>query len=106
MTSSIKIRATLNDGVTTVKALMVHPMETGLRRDSETDELIPAHFIEEVTAEYEGKVVFKAYISGGISKNPFLSFKIKNGNVGKIIKINWKDNNGEIGLGEAIIKGK
>ena len=81
-------------------------METGLRRDSETDELIPAHFIEEVTAEYEGKIVFKAYISGGISKNPFLSFKIKNGNVGKIIKINWKDNNGEIGLGEAIIKGK
>ena len=49
--SSIKIRAKTKDDVTTVKALMSHPMETGLRKDKKTGEKIPAHFLQEVTAE-------------------------------------------------------
>jgi hypothetical protein len=46
---SIKLRAKEKGGVTTVKALMTHPMETGLRKDSKTGKLIPAHYIRETS---------------------------------------------------------
>ena len=47
MSSRIKIRAQQADGITEVKALMRHPMETGMRKD-QAGESIPAHFITEV----------------------------------------------------------
>ena len=50
--ASIKARAKLSDGVTTVKALIKHPMETGLRKDKKTGKMIPAHFIQEVVCEH------------------------------------------------------
>ena len=52
MTKKVKIRASLKDGVTTVKALMTHPMETGARKDKETGELVPAEFIQEVVVTH------------------------------------------------------
>ena len=50
MANSIKIRAKLKGDTTQVKCLMTHPMETGLRKDSKTGKMIPAHFISEVMA--------------------------------------------------------
>lgn len=92
--SSIKIRAKAKDDVTTVKALMTHPMETGLRKDKKTGETIPAHFIQEVTAEWNGKPVMTASWGGAVSKNPYLSFKFKGGAKDDEIKLSWKDNQG------------
>jgi sulfur-oxidizing protein SoxZ len=92
--SSIKIRAKSKDDVTTVKALMSHPMETGLRKDKKTGETIPAHFIQEVTAEWNGKTVMTASWGGAVSKNPYLSFKFKGGAKDDEIKLSWKDNQG------------
>jgi sulfur-oxidizing protein SoxZ len=102
--STIKIRAKASGGVTTVKTLMSHPMETGLRKDSKTGEMIPAHFISEVTAEHNGNVVMSANWSGAISKNPYLSFKFKGGAAGDKVKISWVDNMGESDSLEAPIK--
>ena len=93
--SSIKIRAKASGGVTTVKALMSHEMETGLCKDKTTGELIPAHFIQEVVAELNGKPVMTANWGGAVSKNPYLSFKIKGGAAGDEIKLSWTDNKGE-----------
>jgi len=45
---SIRIRAKLKKGATTVKALMSHPMETGNRKNKKTGKKIPAHYIQEV----------------------------------------------------------
>jgi len=42
---SIKVRAKEKKGVVTVKALMNHPMETGLRKNKKTGKMFPAHFI-------------------------------------------------------------
>lgn len=92
--SSIKIRAKAKGGVTTVKCLMTHPMETGLRKDKKTGEKIPAHFIQEVAADWNGKTVMTAEWGGAISKNPYLSFKFKGGAKGDEVKITWKDNQG------------
>lgn len=92
---SIKIRAKIKGDTTTVKCLMTHPMETGLRKDKKTGKLIPAHFISEVMAETGGKNVMTANWSGGISKNPYLSFAFNGGKKGDDITITWKDNTGD-----------
>lgn len=94
MAKSIKIRAKIKGDETTVKCLMTHPMETGLRKDKKTGKAIPAHFINEVTAEAGGKNVMTAYWSGGISKNPYLSFKFTGAAKGDDVKISWTDNQG------------
>jgi sulfur-oxidizing protein SoxZ len=104
MASNIKIRAKGSNGVTTVKALMSHEMETGLRKDKKTGEPIPAHFIQEVTAKWKDEVVMTAMWSGGVSKNPYLSFKFNGGEVGDPIEITWVDNKGETETGTADIK--
>jgi sulfur-oxidizing protein SoxZ len=101
--ASIKIRAKSKDGVTTVKTLMSHPMETGLRKD-ESGKLIPAHHITEVTAEYSGNIVMSANWGGAISNNPYLSFKFKGGASGEKVKITWIDNKGEGDSQEVAIK--
>jgi len=106
MEKKVKIRASLKDGVTTVKALMTHPMETGARKDKDTGELVPAEFIQEVVVMHNDKVVLNANWGTGISKNPYLSFKIKGGADGDTIKLEWKDNLGATGSGETQIKQK
>jgi len=99
---SIKIRAKLKKDVITVKALMTHPMETGSRKGKD-GKLIPAHFIQEVTCEAGGKKLLTAFWSGGVSKNPYLSFKFKGGNKGDMLKLSWLDNLGESSSAEAKI---
>lgn len=93
--SEIKIRAKLKDGETEVKCLMNHPMETGLRKDEKTGEIVPAHFIQEVVCKAKDQVVMTANWSGGVSKNPYLAFKFTGGEVGDPIEITWTDNKGE-----------
>ena len=92
--ASIKIRAKVDGDVTTVKALISHSMETGLRKDKKTGELVPAHFIQEVTCEHNGTNVMTALWGGAVSKNPYLSFKFKGGKAGDKLKLSWVDNKG------------
>jgi sulfur-oxidizing protein SoxZ len=92
--SSIKIRAKNKNAITTVKALINHPMETGMRKNKKTGKLIPAHYIQELNFEHNGKIVLDAHWGTAISKNPYLSFRFKDGNKGDEIKLSWKDNKG------------
>jgi sulfur-oxidizing protein SoxZ len=91
---SIKVRAKAKKGVVTVKALISHKMETGLRKDKKTGKVIPAHFIEAVDCEHNGAAVVNAEWGVAISKNPYISFKLA-GASGDTIKLSWKDNKGE-----------
>ena len=102
--SSIKMRAKSKDGVTTVKALISHPMETGLRKDKKTGKKIPAHFIQEVVCEHKGNNVLTANWSGSISKNPYLSFRFSGAAAGDTVKLSWVDNKGGKDSAEATIK--
>ena len=61
MGNPMKIRAASKDGVTEVKVLMNHEMETGFRKDS-SGNLVPAWFIAEVTAKLNGNPVLQGYI--------------------------------------------
>ena len=102
--ASIKVRAKLSGSTTTVKALMSHPMETGLRKDKKTGKPIPAHFIQEVTAEHKGNTVLTALWGPAISKNPYLSFKFNGAAAGDALKISWVDNQGKSDSIETKIK--
>jgi sulfur-oxidizing protein SoxZ len=93
--STIRVRAQIADGVTTVRALMSHPMETGQRKDSKTGQLVPAHFIKEVTAEVNGKRVMTANWGPAISRNPYLSFQFKGAKAGDTLNMAWTDNQGK-----------
>lgn len=101
--SSIKIRAKAKNGVVTVKALISHKMETGLRKDKKTGKVIPAHFIEEVNCEHNGSPALMAEWGVAISKNPYLSFKLA-GASGDKVKLSWKDNTGKTDTLETKVK--
>lgn len=101
---SIRIRAKMKGDVTEVKALMSHPMETGLRKDKKTGEKIPAHFIQEVKCEHNGNAMMVANWGVAVSKNPYLSFKFKGGAAGDAVKVSWQDNQGKTASADAKIK--
>ena len=103
MAEPMRIRATMAGDVADVKVLMNHPMETGLRKDSKTGQMIPAHYITEVTATVNGTKVLDASLSGGISKNPYLGFKVKGPKAGDKVVVTWADNKGDKNSAEATI---
>lgn len=95
MADSIRIRAEAKGGETTVKALITHPMETGLRKDKKTGEKIPAHYIQEVACTHNGASVMTAHWGPAVSKNPYVSFVLANAKAGDKIEMSWTDNKGE-----------
>lgn len=103
MANKMKIRAWIENNKTTVKAIIFHPMETGLRKDKKTGKPIPAHFITEVSCEHNGKSILKCNWGPGVSKNPFFSFRFVGAKAGDKLKISWVDNKGQSGSSEAQI---
>ena len=102
MGDPMRIRAVAKGGDVVVKVLMSHEMETGQRKDS-AGKPIPAHFIQHVSATWQGKVVLSAQWGTAISKNPFLEFSFKGGKKGDKIQITWTDNKGDKRTDEATI---
>jgi len=100
---TIKIRARAKGNAVTVKALIKHPMETGLRKDKKTGKKIPAHFIQEVTCKADGKQVLLAEWGPAISKNPYLSFTF-DGTKGQTVVLSWADNKGQSDSAEVKVK--
>jgi sulfur-oxidizing protein SoxZ len=102
MADPMRIRVTARDGVTNVRVLMSHEMETGQRKDA-SGNLVPAHFIRNVTATHQGKVVLSAQWGTAVAKNPYLEFSFKGGQKGDKIVVTWEDNKGEKRSDEATI---
>ena len=102
MGDPMRIRAANSDGVTEVKILMRHDMETGQRKDS-SGNVIPAHYISTVQAKHNGRVVLDASFGPAVSKDPFLSFKFKGGAKGDKVTVTWKDNKGDSRTDETTI---
>ena len=94
MAEPMKIRATLKDDLADVRVLMVHPMETGQRKDSD-GKLVPTHFIQNLTVKVNGRPVVEAQISQAVSRNPVFSFRLKGVKAGDKLEIAWLDNHGE-----------
>lgn len=90
---TIRAKAKAKNGMVDVKVLMKHPMETGLRKDKDGNE-IPPHFIQNVMATVDGAMVFGAEFNTSVSKDPYLAFAYP-GDKGGMLTIAWTDNKGD-----------
>lgn len=102
MPDPMRIRAQASGDKATVRVLMSHEMETGQRKDA-SGQVIPAWFIQDVTATLNGKQVFRAEWGPAVSKNPFLQFNVKGAKAGDKLSVTWKDNKGETRTDEATV---
>ncbi len=93
MASSIRVRAILNGDTTDVQTLIQHPMDTGLMKDAK-GEVIPAHYIQQLSFEHNGKAVFLADWGTAVSKDPYVKFAFKGAAKGDELKVSWVDNKG------------
>ena len=102
MAEPMRIRATLQVDTADVRILMLHPMETGLRKDGKGT-IVPMHFIQNVVVAHNGKTVLDAQWSQAISRNPFLGLRVKGAKVGDKISVTWTDNKGDKRTDEAAV---
>ena len=93
MASTIRVRAIANEETIEVQALIQHPMDSGFIKD-DNGELIPAHYIRELTFEHNGRPVFIADWGTAVSKDPYVKFAFKGANKGDDLKVSWIDSKG------------
>jgi sulfur-oxidizing protein SoxZ len=94
MSDPMRIRAAVLGDKTTVRVLVSHEMESGQRRDS-AGKVVPAWFIQSVSAVHAGKTVMSAQWGPSVSKNPFVQFSFKGGKSGDDVTVTWTDNKGD-----------
>jgi sulfur-oxidizing protein SoxZ len=109
--SSIKIRTKQQGDITLVKLLIEHPMETGRRRDEQTQRIVPAHYITELKVSHNGLSLVTGLLSTSISRNPYFSFRLRNAHQNDLIVVSWVDNLGlhdraEYRLGSPVFNGQ
>lgn len=93
MADEIRIRAQLRGGLTEVQLLLVHPMETGLRKD-EHGAPVAQHYITEVDVSLAGRSVLHAAFGRSVSRDPLLRFRFRGGGAGEWITARWRDTQG------------
>ena len=81
--------------VVTIKTLISHPMESGLRKDKKTGELIPRKIINKFVATYNGEEVISVDLEPAISANPYFQFDAKLPESGEF-HFQWTDDDGSV----------
>ncbi len=84
-----------------VKALVYHPMETGLRKDK-SGKVIPRKLLNKFICTVAGTEVFSADFDTAIAANPFIRFKFKAAESGPVV-LTWVDDDGSNIVGQARI---
>ncbi len=75
--------------VITIKTLIAHPMESGVRKD-ENGALIPRDIIKRFEARFEGEVFFSVDLQPAISADPYFAFHFKVPGPG-LFSFHWLD---------------
>lgn len=94
MANGIRIRTTYHDGLTTVRSIIKHPMDTGFSVDPESGAIIPVYFIKEVICRHNDDIVLRCDWSRAVSKNPYLAFAFHGAVPGDSVSISWTDSKG------------
>ncbi len=94
----IKLKPKARNGVISIKALVKHPMETGLRKKK--GKLVPANHITHLVVSHNGKTIVDGDIGSSVSKDPYFKFQVA-GAKGDSIELKYKDNNGKTGSASA-----
>jgi sulfur-oxidizing protein SoxZ len=103
MAGTIKVKVKLNGDVAEVKSLMMHPMETGARKDPDTGATIPAHHIKELTFTNNGRAVMVVHCSTAVARDPYFAFSFSGAATGDKLQVSWVDNLGESDSTETVI---
>lgn len=77
-----------------VKAIISHPMETGLRRD-EQGEAIPRAIIHAFSCRLNDEVVFSVEFHEAIAANPYLEFYLRATRSGRL-EFLWEEDGGGV----------
>lgn len=93
MTETIKIRASSSGQETTVRLLLLHPMESGNRKDA-SGAVLPAHHITDLQVTHNGRPVLVAQFGPAVARDPLISFRFAGGRPGDTIAVSWTDNHG------------
>jgi len=104
MARQTRIRTKTQDGATEILVLVNHPMETGQRVDAKTKEKVPAHWVQKLTVELNGKTVADIDMGVAVSKDPLLAVAVKGAKAGDKVKVSWSDNKGEKGGADATVR--
>ncbi|MCC2110792.1 MAG: thiosulfate oxidation carrier complex protein SoxZ [Hyphomicrobiales bacterium] len=89
----VKVPKTASKGdVITIKTLISHKMETGLRKGKD-GKPIPRQIINTFTCEFNGQPVFSTKLEPAVSANPYLEFSVKVEESGTF-KFTWIDDDG------------
>ncbi len=94
MASTIRVRAIANGETVVVQSLIQHPMDSGFVKDSK-NQIIPAHYIEVLTFNHDGRNVFTADWGPAVAKDPYLKFTFKGAKKGDKLTVKWTDNEGK-----------
>jgi sulfur-oxidizing protein SoxZ len=91
----VLVPTTIHQGdVIDVRALVEHPMHTGLFRDPDGHP-IPAHFINDVSVTYGEREVAHFVWTSGISRDPFVQFSLRADREAEL-RFTWQDNRGGV----------
>lgn len=77
-----------------IKTLIEHPMETGLRRDS-NGEIIPRKIINQFVCRYNNEVVFRVDFHEAVAANPFVAFSLRATTSGRLDFV-WTEDFGAV----------
>ena len=102
MADPMRIRAQAQGDKVTVRVLVSHEMESGQRRDG-AGKIIPAWFIQTISATHNGRTVMSAQWGPAVSKNPFTQFSFKGGKAGDKVVVTWVDSKGDKRTDEAVV---
>jgi len=78
-----------------VDFMVMHPMETGMRKDKKTGKIMPAEYITEVKFFFNDTLFTNMVIWEALSTNPLFTTNFKVPGKGTL-KVVFKDNKGEI----------
>ncbi|MCC6889193.1 MAG: thiosulfate oxidation carrier complex protein SoxZ [Hyphomicrobiales bacterium] len=84
-----------------VKALVSHVMESGQRKDA-SGKVVPRKILNKFVCTVNGKEVFSADFEPAISANPYIQFKFRARESGKVV-LTWIDDDGSKIVGEETI---
>jgi len=103
MPEAMRIRAVVKDGLVDTRVQIRHDMESGSRRN-ESGDIVPAWYITRFEVEVEGREVFAAQLGPGVSRNPLLHFRFRDGRKGQTIVARWEDSRGDTREDRALIE--
>jgi sulfur-oxidizing protein SoxZ len=77
-----------------IRTLISHPMETGLRHDSQGN-IIPRDIINSLVCRYNGETVFSVDLHEAVAANPYFEFYIRAIDSGRLQFV-WQEDGGAV----------